>query len=275
MPRGREPIGTTGRVQTVAHRGEPVGHRENTLPSVLAGVRAGADMVEIDVKVTADGQVVLLHDDTLDRLWGMDWKIRETPSEQLAELGGHHDGIPTLEAALAAVSGTGTALMIDMGAPDLAEGPLAVVRAGVDAGWLAADEVVWCGNLEALRTIRRGDPTARIVLSWGEKELPADDVVFSVRPEAFNPHHALVDADTVRWARRLGLAVCCWTVDDALRMRELRTLGVAAIISNRIALLRSTLAAAESEATEAEQHAAASTPGAGPESPRTDPQEDA
>lgn len=233
---------------TVAHRGEPIGHRENTLPAILAALRAGADMVEIDVKTTADGEVVLLHDDTLDRLWEAPAAIRETMAAQLADIAGPtagvEDGIPTLTQGLAAIHRTGAALMIDMDAPDLAEPALVVVRESLDAALLQPDEVVWCGNRQALQTIRRQDPEARIVLSWGDPELPAADVVAEVAPEAVNPMHPLVTGTTVEWAASLGLSLCCWTVDDAVRMRELHRLGVAAIISNRIALLIQTVGTA-------------------------------
>jgi glycerophosphoryl diester phosphodiesterase len=248
MARGRERIGSTGTVMTVAHRGEPVGHRENTLPAILAALRAGADMVEIDVKTTADGEVVLLHDDTLDRLWEVPAAIRETTSAELAEtsgpFAGDAGGIPTLTQALAAVHRTGAALMVDMDAPDLAEPALGVVQAGLDDGWLQPDEVAWCGNLQALRTIRRHDPAARIVLSWADPELPDPALVTELAPEALNPMHPLVRSTTIDWAAGHGMAVCCWTVDDALRMRELQRLGVAAIISNRIALLVQTVGSA-------------------------------
>jgi glycerophosphoryl diester phosphodiesterase len=234
-------------MMTVAHRGDPVGHRENTLPAILAALRAGADMVEIDVKTTADGSVVLLHDDTLERLWGVPAAIRETTSAQLAETSGRFagiaGGIPTLTQGLAAIHGTGAALMVDMDAPDLAHGTLAVVRDSLEAGWLEPDEVVWCGNVEALQTIRRNDPAARIVLSWGGSEVPDAAVVAELRPEAFNPMHPLVTGSTIEWAAGKGLSVCCWTVDDPVRMRELQRLGVAAIISNRIALLIQTVGA--------------------------------
>ena len=245
MTRGRERIGTTGSVMTVAHRGEPVRHRENTLPAILAALRAGADMVEIDVKTTADGEVVLLHDDTLDRLWELPRAIREMTSSELAdavgESAGIAGGIPTLTQGLAAVHRTGAALMIDMDAPDLAEPAFGVVQRNVEAGWLQPDEVVWCGNLPALRTIRALDPDARILLSWADPELPDSGVVTDLAPEAVNPMHPLVTTATLEWATQLGLPLCCWTVDDPVRMRELQRLGVAAIISNRIGLLIQTV----------------------------------
>ena len=57
---------------TIAHRGEPVGHRENTLGAFAAAIGLGVDWVEIDLRRTRDGQIVVLHDQTLERLWGLD-----------------------------------------------------------------------------------------------------------------------------------------------------------------------------------------------------------
>ena len=55
----------------IAHRGEPGGHIENTLDSFQAAIDAGAPMLEIDVRLTADGRPVVIHDADLTRIWGV------------------------------------------------------------------------------------------------------------------------------------------------------------------------------------------------------------
>ncbi|MGW0733487.1 glycerophosphodiester phosphodiesterase [Streptomyces sp. NPDC002851] len=84
-------------VTAVAHRGDPYKVRENTLPSLASAFAAGADAVEIDVRLTRDGVPVLLHDATLDRLWGHDRPpgpvsevppARRRPARTLAALSG-------------------------------------------------------------------------------------------------------------------------------------------------------------------------------------------
>ena len=59
-------------VTAVAHRGDPYRVRENTLLSLRSALALGADVVEIDVRLTRDGVPVLLHDATLRRLWELD-----------------------------------------------------------------------------------------------------------------------------------------------------------------------------------------------------------
>jgi glycerophosphoryl diester phosphodiesterase len=242
MSDGRTRLGHAGRPLAVAHRGEPVGHRENTLLALAAALRAGADVIEIDVKVAADGTVVLLHDDTLNRLWNRSGDVTDLTYPQLRAFTSPSGGIPTLLEALALVSGTGAALLIDMDSPAWAGPSHAVVVAAIADGWLREDEVLWCGRPAALDVIRAADPDARIVLSWdagtNDGALPDDDVVERLRPEAFNPHWPMMTAETIAWARERHLAATCWTVDDDDRMRDLLALGVDAMTSNHISKLR-------------------------------------
>lgn len=56
---------------TIAHRGDPVGHRENTLEAFQGAVTMGAAMIELDCRLTRDRHVVVLHDITLTRLWAV------------------------------------------------------------------------------------------------------------------------------------------------------------------------------------------------------------
>ncbi|WP_306044153.1 glycerophosphodiester phosphodiesterase, partial [Streptomyces acidiscabies] len=94
----------------VAHRGDPYRFRENTLDSLRSALSRGADAVEIDVRLTRDGVPVLLHDETLSRLWGVD---RPLGSLSAAEVRGMTEGgVPTLVEALAATEDT--RVMVDL-----------------------------------------------------------------------------------------------------------------------------------------------------------------
>jgi glycerophosphoryl diester phosphodiesterase len=225
-----------GPPRAIAHRGEPVGHRENTLAAVAAALQLGADLVEIDVQVTADGAVVLLHDDTLGRLWDVPVRVDALTWAEVGHRTGA--GVPLLRDVLALVAGSGATLLIDMAGPDPAGPALRVVHELIAAGSLDPAEVAWCGALPALQHIRRADATARILLSWHAQALPADDVVEVLAPEAFNPYWMLLDPAAAHWARDRGMATCCWTVDDEPTMSALLDRGVDAVISNRIGALR-------------------------------------
>ena len=242
------PAGGPG-ILAIAHRGEPVAHRENTLPAIRAALDAGADIVEIDVKTTADGVSVVLHDDSLSRLWDLDRDIRELTAAEVAAVGAAAvDGdqphveqrIPTLEQVLRLFTGARAAVLVDMDSGAYAAAARQVVQQAVAAGQLRATQVIWCGDLDGMREVRAADAEARIFLSWGEEARsgpPPDDLVETLRPEAFNPHWAFVERGGREWAREHDLALSCWTVDDASDMARLAAAGVDAIISNRIGRL--------------------------------------
>ena len=77
-----------------------MGHRENTLPAFEAAVALGADMVEIDLRRTRDGAIVVLHDQTLERLWGRAASVGDVDLVEVGALGEDDVRIPTLAAVL-------------------------------------------------------------------------------------------------------------------------------------------------------------------------------
>jgi len=95
-----------------AHRGASRFAPENTLAAFNLAVQQGSDAIELDAKLTADGHIVVFHDQTLERTTSATGKIRERTLSELKGLdaGGHfdisyqNDRIPTLEEVFEAVS---------------------------------------------------------------------------------------------------------------------------------------------------------------------------
>lgn len=101
-------------VTAVAHRGDPYRARENTAASIRSALARGADAVEVDVRLTRDGVPVLLHDDTLKRLWRVDRPLAALTLADVRELTGPQ-GVPTLREALEAAGPH--RVMIDLPGP--------------------------------------------------------------------------------------------------------------------------------------------------------------
>lgn len=219
----------------VAHRGDPYRHRENTLPSLRSALRAGADAVEIDVRLTRDGVPVLLHDPTLKRLWGHRDPVAGLTAERLRRLTA--DGVPTLHDALTAVTKHGTArALLDLTAADQAAAAVAAVR---DAG--AESWAYYCGGAAAMSAVRQHDPAAEIALTWTTSALPAQGLLDAVRPRWINLRFGLVDRPLVRWAHERDLLVAAWTADLRRTMARLVALRVDSITTNRVDVLRELL----------------------------------
>lgn len=90
-------------VAVIAHRGEHNHHAENTLPAIQSAIDLGADYVELDVRTTSDGKLVLMHDDSVDRTTNGHGKVRDLTEDQIEHLSmkGYPGGVPTFDEALA------------------------------------------------------------------------------------------------------------------------------------------------------------------------------
>ena len=215
----------------IAHRGAPTVARENTPGSFEAACRHGADMIELDLRRTRDGTIVVLHDATLDRLWGDERAVSEVDAATVAGLGGGDERIPTLAEVLDQVA---IPLMVDFTEVEVVDG---AVRAVEEAG--AMDRclfVTW--NVEALRRLRGLSAVARIGLTWVHEEGPAPRLLAELGAEFWNPTSRLVTAEAVDGVHRLGVGVSTWTVDEPDEMARVCEAGVDAVVSNDIAGLR-------------------------------------
>ncbi|MER7814220.1 glycerophosphodiester phosphodiesterase [Streptomyces sp. NPDC096153] len=215
------------RVTVVGHRGDPYVARENTLPSLRTAIDRGADAVEVDVRLTRDGVPVLLHDDTLKRLWGHDRPLAQLSHAQLDEL--TSGGVPTLEAALAAVGGH--RLMLDL--PGADEAAVRAITGTVhEAG--AADRVYYTGGPVGMLAVRDADPDAEIALTWTTLAPPRPVLLASLRPRWLNYRFGLVSRELADRVHASGYLLSVWTADTRGTMRRLVGRGVDSITTNRV-----------------------------------------
>jgi glycerophosphoryl diester phosphodiesterase len=220
-----------------AHRGDWSASPENTLAAFEAAERAGADMIELDVRRTVDGGVAVVHDPTLERIWGAPRAVAEASIEEIRALraGGHC--IPTLAETLEAVSAP---LMVDYTLADVVEPALEAIEA---AG--ALERVLFSGsNVEGHRRIRALAPAARIALTWTEQAAPPVTLLDELEVEFFNPYWELCTAAVVESMHERGLKVSTWTVDEPAAMRRVLDAGADAVITNRLGALLGLLAEA-------------------------------
>ncbi len=221
------------RLQASAHRGDSARFRENTLPAIRSAIAAGAEFVEIDVRVTSDGFVIVLHDPTLQRLWGLPVAVTDVPLSTVQELGDPDDRPPLLTEVLALFPGTASTLLIDMDDPSLAE---PAYRVAAEAG--AGASIAWCGHLDGMRTIRSLDPAARIWMPWAADRAPTPAEIVQLRPECINCEVLTMTAHLVEQIHDLGCSVTVWTVDDEFTMRWAKKIGVDTVTTNRLGRLR-------------------------------------
>jgi myo-inositol-1(or 4)-monophosphatase len=227
----------TDRVDAIAHRGDPVAARENTPAAFAAAVALGADMVELDLRRTRDGEIVVLHDQSLLRLWGVDASVGDLDWAEVARIGAEGAGgdfegvrIPLLREVLEIVP---LPLMVDFTRREVVEGALAAVLAAE-----ALERSLFVtGNVPALRMLRELSAEARLGLTWTEEgDVPAA-LLWELGAEYWNPMSMLVDDAAVDIVRGMGLKVSCWTVDEVDEMARVCAAGVDAVVSNQVVAL--------------------------------------
>jgi glycerophosphoryl diester phosphodiesterase len=213
----------------IAHRGASAAWPENTLSAFEAAVRAGADMVELDVRLTADGALVVMHDADVARTTGGHGLVCELT---LAEVRALH--IPTLRDALDLLQGRAGAEIEIKDEPGETAAD-AVVDQLRDARFDAA--LVSSFHPGALARVRERDPAIATGLETdGSDALRAglDHVVAHGHPFLLPDAPSLRRAgpEVARLAHERGVRVGTWTVDDPEEIAELFAWGVDAVETN-------------------------------------------
>ncbi len=218
----------------IAHRGDHTEHWENTLEAFESAASLSADMVELDCKLTGDGQVIVLHDDTLARLWGVAKPVKDLGWDEVSAIRRNGYRVPDLAEVLGTVK---LPVMVDVPSVEVLEASFAVARTA-----RALDRCIFAGHTGALARLRQMSRSARVALSWERRDLPSPELLARTKPEWFNPGWHLARPSVVDRAHAAGLRVSAWTVDSPWAMRWVLRAGVDAVITNQTARLVSILA---------------------------------
>lgn len=221
----------------VSHRTQMGTLPENTLAGIEAALADGADGIEIDVRATADGELVLMHDATLERTVGDARTLADVSLEELRALevldpldDAGPQRIPTFEETLACVDGRGL-LVIELKEAGLEERVAAAVRAHDAASW----SWIWCFQPGVVARAREVVPEVPGWLNWssrGAERIGGEDPIEVARrigAAGVSAHHPDVDRAFVERARMRGLLVATWTVNEPDDLTRVGDAGVDAI----------------------------------------------
>ncbi|MBI1375519.1 MAG: glycerophosphodiester phosphodiesterase [Phycisphaera sp.] len=247
----------------VGHRGASHDAPENTLASFRLAFERGADAVEGDYYLTADGHVVCIHDKSTKRTaGGVDLDVAHSTLEELRKLdvGAWKDPkyagqrIPTLDEVLAVIPpGKRIVIEIKVG-PEI----VPAMQRAIAASSVTPDRVIFIAfDPEAIAACRELMPQAAAcwITSFkqdkksGAWSPTADDVLKTLRridATGLDCQAAdCVDATMVKKLRDAGMALHCWTVDDPAVARRFTALGFDSLTTNRPAATRAALSTTE------------------------------
>ena len=228
----------SGETLVFGHRGAMAHAPMNTLASFQAAYDQGAQGVELDVQLSRDGHLVVVHDFAVDATTDGQGRVADLSLTALKALdaGGWYaeafagETIPTLDEVFAAF---GDALLINVEIKSASDESTGLEQAVADCilGHDCAERVIVSSfNAHALRQVRAICP--QLLIGYLYLPMYGDPPNNEIPYEALHPWHDMVDEEYVDSARRDGHYVNTWTVNDPARAIELRRLGVNAIMTD-------------------------------------------
>ncbi len=216
-------------VLRIGHRGAAGHAPENTLAAIWKARAFRADLVEVDIRETCDGHLVLLHDETVDRTTNRTGHVAEMTLDQVQHLdAGHGQCIPTLEEAIK-VAKDGIGMILELKVEGIGNKILAIA----DQVGLSGPLILASFLTDELHRVRQAAPSAQIMVLH-HRRLPQDPIadVVAVNASHVGLHFSTVTPALLQTCHNLGQQVFTYTVNQPRDIRHMRDMGVDGIISD-------------------------------------------
>jgi glycerophosphoryl diester phosphodiesterase len=210
-----------------------MGHAtENTLESIKKGVELKADMLEIDVYKIKTGEMLVFHDDTLDRITNAKGKIEEYSFEDLRKVlvEGKHQ-IPTLEEVIETINRKAI-LNIELKGENTATDTNRIIEEYKKKGWKNKDFFISSfrmGELEKFRSLNKEIAIGVLTFKDPLEYLPKAK---ELNAQAINPYYKTLNAENIAVMKANNFKIYPWTVNEVEDIKNLQKLKVDGIITN-------------------------------------------
>ncbi len=232
-------------INVIAHRGASHARPENTLEAFRHAIELGVDLLEFDVRITADGHPIIMHDPTVDRTTNGTGAVRDLTFAEIrsldagAKFGDRHRGlqVPTLDEVLDLARPSGVGLDVQIYA--IEETSEDLTRKVVDAlqkyeyderAFIAAEE-------DVVLFARSLDPDRPICNLSGQRDVGSLQRNVDIGSRIVQAFAKYVNADFVRKAHGMGITVNVFYADHVNEMNRLITAGVDGILTNEPEML--------------------------------------
>lgn len=221
----------------LAHRGYSAKFPENTLKAFKKGFEYGADGLELDLRLTADGELVVIHDEDLQRLFGVQQKIRELTLKQLRKYSKDGETIPTFEEVLSIIP-KGKLLNAEFKEHEVAEDAIDLIK----KHGLVESTIVSSFHHDLIARLIKEYPKMKFGFLIGEelRDNPIELVKNLLKHNPYSMHlpHQLADypdyfniiCDLVK---KCGAKIFIWTLDDLQKYERIKD-RIDGVITNEV-----------------------------------------
>ncbi|MGI9551729.1 MAG: glycerophosphodiester phosphodiesterase [Aurantibacter sp.] len=217
----------------IGHRGAMGHETENTLASVQKALDLGVDMIEIDIFKVKSGELVVFHDETVDRLANAGGKIEEYNYFELRRLilDGNHQ-IPMLQEVLKLIDNK-VALNIELKGKHTTDRLDHILKYYIkEKGWSMDNFVISSFDWDELRAMRALNKEIKIAVLTEEDPVKAIEIAQELKADAINPHFKKLTRENVNAIKDAGFKIYTWTVNDPQDIITVKRHGVDGIITN-------------------------------------------
>jgi glycerophosphoryl diester phosphodiesterase len=213
----------------IGHRGAPVDEPENTLGSFRRALAVGVAAVELDIQLTKDGRLIVIHDETLDRTTNGRGPVRDFTLAELKRLdAGRGEPVPTLEEVFDLVQGQAH-LMVELKQPEAAGALLDFFQAHrtFEAATIIS---FWHPAVKALKDAEPRLDTGVLMVGC-----PADPLGLAraARADTLALNFRYVNRELVDAAHQQDIKVMVWNIDDPETLEPYLAMNLDAICTNR------------------------------------------
>ncbi|MGE4415605.1 MAG: glycerophosphodiester phosphodiesterase, partial [Bacteroidales bacterium] len=215
-------------MEVIAHRGAYYFEPENTLRSFRRAVEMGADRVEVDVRLSKDNELVIIHDPRVDRTTNGTGRVENMTLQQLKSLdAGKGEKIPTLQEVIESLEGA--KLVIEMKIPGIEEKVLEAIHENHLKDILITS--FYHGSLKKVKIIDENIETGAI---FSCQPLKPERLALDANSDAIFPKHKFVDQKMIKRAHKYDIKIYPWTIDNPKTAKKLIKLGVDGIVTNKL-----------------------------------------
>lgn len=233
------------KTKIIGHRGGAAGYPENTLSAFKKSVELKADGVEFDVQLTKDGEVVVIHDELIDRTLSGEGLLKDYTLAELKEMSAgeffspefKNEKIPTLREVLEVVKDM-EIIIIELKKylpyPGLEEKVLQIV----DEFALRDKVIISSFNHYSVQKIKKIQPTVKTAALLASKIINPSDYAFKRGFDGLHMHFLTIDQEIINKAHFMGIHLVAYTVNYPSVAKELIEKNVDMIITDNIEMLK-------------------------------------
>ncbi|MEN6292792.1 MAG: glycerophosphodiester phosphodiesterase family protein [Methanobacterium sp.] len=216
-------------MQVIAHRGASFFEPENTLRAVEKAIKMGADFVEVDVRMSKDNRLVIMHDADINRTTDGKGLVKDYTLQELKRLdAGDGETIPTLDEVIACVKDR-VGLVIEIKEPET-EGK---ILEKINENKLE-NTILTSFYHKSIKNARKMNPSVDAGIIFTCQPVDVMQMASNASANIIFPSYRYMNEDMVKQAKNNGISVYPWTIDDPEIFEKFVEMGADGIVTNKL-----------------------------------------